>query len=208
MDRRAATQKWSLDLSKRPRAENSNITSLGRSPLEADELELEFVSIWASLLTCLLTCVISAWMIDGLRLWSWATAAFGVVLRVFLGGMIAEPPAIRWDGQDSNGERIGSMEVATADVGAVLWPAGVTERGTSLIRKEHPCEEFADLGVGVEGEDAGDILVGADHHYGAVTADAALVVDVLFGQSGEDLLHILEVELAHMWTENRRNVRE
>lgn len=96
------------------------ITSLGRSPFEAEELELDFVTIWA----CLLTCVISAWLVDGMRLWSWVTASFGVVLLGFLGDMISEPPTIMWDGQDGNGEWIGGMEVATPDVGAGLWLAG------------------------------------------------------------------------------------
>lgn len=113
------------------------VTSLGRSPVEVEELELDFVTIWA----CLFTCVISAWLLDGLRLWSWATAIFGVVVLEFLGGMITEPPTIMWDGQDSNGEWIGGVEVATPDVGAWLWLVGglaLLAAGACGLLEEHP----------------------------------------------------------------------
>lgn len=101
------------------------VTSLGSIPVEMGELELEFVTIWA----CLLTCAISAWLLSGLKLWSWATAIFGASVMVFLSDMIAEPPIILWDGQDSSGRPIGGMEVAAVDVGAGLWLAG----GVALI---------------------------------------------------------------------------
>lgn len=78
----------------------------------------------------------------------------------------------------------------------------------SLLGNEDSCEEFADLVVGVEREDAGDVLIGADDDYGTVTADAALVVDVFLRHGREDLLHVFEVELAHMWAERRRDIGE
>lgn len=101
------------------------VTSLGHLPYEAAEIDFEFVIIWS----CLLTCVISVWLCDGLRLWSWGTSGLGIAVLVFLSSEIADPPTIIWDGQDSSGRSVGGMEVATPALGAVLWTIG----GIALI---------------------------------------------------------------------------
>lgn len=96
------------------------VTSLGHGPRDFTDLDPDFVVIWS----CLLACVVSAWLIDSLRLWSLATTALGVVVLWFLVDLLAEPPTLMWDGQDGDGQWIGGMEVASPDVGAAFWALG------------------------------------------------------------------------------------
>lgn len=98
------------------------VTSLGGWPRNPAELEPEYVIIWS----CLLTCVVSSWLLDGLRIWGWATTSLGVAVLWFLGNLIAEPPTAMWDGRDGNGRRIGGMEYASPDAGAAFWAVGGT----------------------------------------------------------------------------------
>ncbi|MDN5908954.1 MAG: hypothetical protein L0H76_05075 [Brevibacterium sp.] len=101
------------------------VTSYGRTPVELIDLEPEFVIIWIGLLTC----VISAWIVDSLLLWAWATTVFGIVVLAFLVGLVGEPPTLMWDGQDGNGEWVGGMAVGYPAVGAAFWAVG----GIALI---------------------------------------------------------------------------
>lgn len=101
------------------------VTSLGHSPFELSDVDPEFLIIW----TCLLTCVVSAWLLDGLRAWSWATTVLGVLVLAFLGCMMADPPTVMWDGRDARGEWIGGTEVGYPAAGAALWAVG----GIALI---------------------------------------------------------------------------
>lgn len=101
------------------------VTSLGHSPFELSDADPQFVIIWI----CLLTCVVSAWLLDVLRAWSWATTVLGVLVLAFLGRMMADPPTVMWDGQNGKGEWIGGMEVGDPVAGAALWAVG----GIALI---------------------------------------------------------------------------
>ncbi|HCG56156.1 MULTISPECIES: hypothetical protein [Brevibacterium] len=101
------------------------VTSLGRLPDRAIETDFEFVIIWS----CLLACAISVWLCNGLKFWSWSASGLGVVVLIFLTSESIDPPTIMWDGQDSGGQWIGGMEVASPAPGAVLWTVG----GIALI---------------------------------------------------------------------------
>lgn len=124
------------------------ITSLGRSPFEPNEAEPQFVIIWG----CLLACVSTAWLVDGLRLWSWATAGFGSVMLIFLAGEIADPRIIMWDGRDSEGQWIGGMEVASPAPGAALWTIGgvalIAAGICGLIGERRRCSDRPGRGTG------------------------------------------------------------
>lgn len=101
------------------------VTSLGDVPRDLSDLDPKFVVIWS----CLLACVISAWLVDRLRIWAWATVCLGVAVLALLINLMAEPPTLMWDGQDSSGRWIGGMEVASPVWGAALWAVG----GLALI---------------------------------------------------------------------------
>ncbi|MGO2034275.1 MAG: hypothetical protein ACTH1I_10995, partial [Brevibacterium aurantiacum] len=96
------------------------VTSLGDVPRDLSDLDPKFVIIWS----CLLACVISAWLVDRLRIWAWATVCLGVAVLALLINLMAEPPTLMWDGQDSSGRWIGGMEVASPAAGAALWAIG------------------------------------------------------------------------------------
>src|SRR5699024_11839952 len=67
--------------------------------------------------------------------------------------------------------------------------------GDCLVdRGEDPGEEFGDLGVRIEREDAGDVLVGTNDDHGSFTTDPTGLEDVVIGQAGVDLLDVFEVE--------------
>ncbi|WP_231445593.1 hypothetical protein [Brevibacterium zhoupengii] len=101
------------------------VTSLGDVPRDLSDLDPKFVIIWS----CLLACVISAWLVDRLRIWAWVTVCLGVAVLALLINLMAEPPSLMWDGQDSSGRWIGGMEVASPAWGAALWAVG----GLALI---------------------------------------------------------------------------
>ncbi len=101
------------------------VTSLGDVSRGLSDLDPEFVIIWC----CLLACVISAWLVDRLLMWAWATVCLGVAVLALLINLMAEPPTLMWDGQDSSGRWIGGMEVASPAWGAALWAVG----GLALI---------------------------------------------------------------------------
>lgn len=113
------------------------VTSLGRRPITLSEIDVELVVIWA----CLLTCVISGWLVNGLRLWAWAAAVLGIVVMSHLGAMVEDPPTIMWDGKDGDGMWIGGMEVASPSVGAAFWAFSgvvlVTAGICGLISERH-----------------------------------------------------------------------
>lgn len=96
------------------------VTSLGDVPRDLSDLDPKFVVIWS----CLLACVISAWLVDRLRIWAWATVCLGIAVLASLINMVAEPPSLMWDGQDESGRWIGGMEVASPAAGAALWAIG------------------------------------------------------------------------------------
>ena len=75
------------------------VTSLGDVPRDLSDLDPKFVIIWS----CLLACVISAWLVDRLRIWAWATVCLGIAVLASLINMVAEPPSLMWDGQDRAG---------------------------------------------------------------------------------------------------------
>lgn len=101
------------------------VTSLGRLPDRAAELNFGFVVIWC----CLITCAISVWLCDRLKYWSWATSVLGVIVLIFLASTIADPPTIMWDGRDGSGQWIGGMVVAAPAAGVGLGAIG----GIALI---------------------------------------------------------------------------
>ena len=69
-------------------------------------------------------------------------------------------------------------------------------------------KELFDLRRVPQREDAGHVLVGADHYHRTVLADTALFEDVVSLQCAEHLLHVRQSELAGFGLERPRHVRD
>ena len=125
------------------------VTSLGHRPFEFGDAAPKFLVIWI----CLLTCMVSAWLVAGLRAWSWATMVLGVLVIKLLIDMMADPPIAMWDGQNAKGEGIGGMVVGYPAMGAAFWAVGAIALlaagilgliGERLRKSEQPGEQVSD----------------------------------------------------------------
>lgn len=119
-------------------------SSFGRRPVDFADIDPEYVFLWC----VLLVCVITVWLLRSLRIWSVLAILLGIVMLAFLIMLIADPPMLIWDGQDSQGRATGGMEVGRPAFGALLWVLGglalmasgvcgfMSGRGNSASRRE------------------------------------------------------------------------
>lgn len=96
------------------------VTSLGRSPIDMNDLDEAYLLLWA----VVLIVAVTAWLLEASKWWSVAAIAIGTVLCLRLLQMVVDPPYLVWDGQTSSGMPTGGMEVAYPALGFGLWVFG------------------------------------------------------------------------------------
>ncbi|UVI36899.1 hypothetical protein [Brevibacterium spongiae] len=96
------------------------VTSLGFSPIDMNDLDPGYLTIWIIIVTGAFT----AWLLSASKWWSIAAIVLGTVLGLRLLQMVADPPFLMWDGQTANGMPTGGMEVAYPAAGFGFWVLG------------------------------------------------------------------------------------
>jgi hypothetical protein len=96
------------------------VTSLGRSPIDMNDLDEIYLLLWV----VILAGAVTAWLLHASKWWSVAAIVLGTALGLRLLQMVVDPPYLVWDGQTADGMPTGGMEIAYPAAGFVFWVIG------------------------------------------------------------------------------------
>lgn len=97
------------------------MNSLGTDLQFLDDPWPTFVATWVAILGC----AVSVWFLRGFRVWSIVAMLVVAAIIVFVVLLLANPPALIWDGIDAQGRPTGGYEEAGLGAGMLVWGVGL-----------------------------------------------------------------------------------